>query len=104
MKRIVLLALPLVLLAGCGGKSSTATRPAATTGPTSAAVVDANATYPDCATLVGHVLTVADETGICMDAGAFQPASATKCNNGQTYIIVAPNVAGLLGKPALKTK
>jgi hypothetical protein len=59
-----------------------------------------------CDSIVGHVLTKADETAICtLSDGTIETANVTVCGNGQTYINFGldPSVSGLEGQPAGKT-
>jgi hypothetical protein len=59
-----------------------------------------------CDSIVGQVLTKADETTICtLTDGTVETPTVTVCGNGTTYINFGldPSVAGLEGQPAVKT-
>ena len=108
IKVFVLLAMALGLV-GCGGSPAATPVPCSGTGSPISCVPTVNGQRIDqartCDSIVGQVLTKADETTICaLLDGTIETPNATVCGNGQTFINfgLSPAVEGIAGQKAYK--
>lgn len=119
MKRLALVLALVVAVGACSAQGGVTSPSPVVTIPTPSAtptLIDSTVNgqpisqAKPCDSYVGQTLTKASETMICSDPDGtgetsfIQPAGATVCTNGETFISVSATVGGIEGQKAAKYK